>query len=103
MNVIVGVVDDKMRAYLKQSKFDKKTIVIDKMCNVKYLTEPIHLYIPFGKINKIGLVENTFVHVEELVISANVIHIYYGNILNEEKLKRISNLFEVPVTCIDIK
>ena len=47
------------------------------MCNVKYLTDPISLYIPFDKINKVGLVENTFVHVEEFVITANIKRIYF--------------------------
>ena len=90
MNVIVGKLDGKMRKFLIDQKFSSGALVIDKMCNVKYLTDPINLYIPFDRINKIGLVEDTFVHVEELIISANVKRIFYGNIINENILKKIS-------------
>ncbi len=103
MNIIVGVIDDRMKYFLKTSKFQNQSLVIDKMCNVKYLTDPIRLYIPFGKINKVGLVENTFVHVEELVISANVKKIFYGNLENKEQLERISRIYNVVIEQINIK
>ena len=103
MNIIVGVIDDRMKYFLKTSKFQNQTLVIDKMCNVKYLTDPIRLYIPFGKINKVGLVENTFVHVEELVISTNVKKIFYGNLENKEQLERISRIYKIDIEQINIK
>lgn len=103
MNIIVGVIDDRMKYFLKTSKFQNQSLVIDKMCNVKYLTDPIRLYIPFGKINKVGLVENTFVHVEELVISANVKKIFYGNLENKEQLERISRIYKIDIEQINIK
>ena len=103
MNVIVGKLDNKMRKFLIDQKFSSGALVIDKMCNVKYLTDPISLYIPFDKINKVGLVENTFVHIEEFVITANIKRIYYGNQLNESVLMRISQIYNIELQYINIK
>ena len=97
MNVIVGILDNKMRMFIKGTKFNKQTLLIDKMCNIKYLTDPINLYIPFGKINSVGLVEKTMVHVEELLISSNVKRIYYGNSDNKNFLEKMCNLYDVEI------
>lgn len=103
MNVIVGIIDEKMKIFLKTSKFKTQALVIDKMCNIKYLTDPINLYIPFGKINKVGIVDKTLVHVEELVITANVKKILYGNAENKEFLEKISKLYDINLIYLNIE
>ena len=97
MNIIVGNVDEKMKKFLVKNKFDSPTIIINKMCNVKYLTEPIKLFIPYDKINKVGLINNTLVHLEELLISTNVKEIYYGVLEDEDKYLKLANMYDVKI------
>ena len=103
LNVIVGNVDEKMKKFIIKNKFSSPSIIINKMCNVKYLTEPINLFIPFGRINKAGLIENTLVHVEELLISANVKKIFYGVLEDLDKYERFSDLYEVNIEYQEVK
>lgn len=101
MNVIVGNIDDKMKKFIIKSKFDASTIIINKMCNVKYITEPINLFIPFDKINNVGIINNTLVHLEELLISANVKKIFYGVIDDKEKYEKLSLIYNIDVIYIN--
>lgn len=103
MNIIIGNMDARLKEFIKQQNFTSQTLVINKMCNVKYITEPINLYIPYGIVNKYGLVNNTMVHLEELLISANVIKIFYGDEANKEYMEKINRMFFVKIEKINSK
>ena len=49
------------------------------MCNVKTIKGEVDIIIPFAKIEPNGLITNTQVHFEELLMSVNVKSIKYGN------------------------
>lgn len=103
MNIVLGNMNENIKSFLKKEKIKSPTLVINKMCNVKYITDPIRIYIPFGKINNAGLLENTMVHIEELIITTNVIKIYYGDKRNDEFFKRIKDIYKVDVERLNIK
>lgn len=86
-----------MKKFIVKNKFQSPTIIINKMCNIKYITEPVTLFIPFDKINKVGLISNTLVHLEELLISTNVKTIYYGVFEDKEKYQKLANLYNVKI------
>lgn len=103
LNIIIGNVDSSMQEFIKKEKFASRTLVINKMCNVKYITEPVVIYVPFGVINKYGLVENTMVHFEELLISLNVVKVFYGNKKNIELMNKFETLFNVKTQILNCK
>lgn len=92
-----------MTKFLRKQNFTEKTLVINKICNVKYLTEPVVIYIPFGVINKYGIVNNTMVHLEELLITLNVLKIYYGDERNIEYLNKLKDIYGVDFIKINCK
>ena len=103
MNIVIGNLNDDIKRFLRKEKIKSPTLVINKMCNVKYITNPIYVYIPYGRINKAGLLENTMVHIEELIITTNVIKIYYGDKRNDEFFKRIKDIYKVDVERINVR
>ena len=103
MNLIIGNINQEMKTFIRNHNFTTNTLVINKMCNVKYLTDAITLYIPFGIINRFGLVSDTMVHVEELLISLNVKKIYYGDVRNQEILNKLSNMYCVEIELLNNK
>ena len=103
MNLIIGNINQEMKTFIRNHNFKANTLVINKMCNVKYLTDAITLYIPFGIINRFGLVSDTMVHVEELLISLNVKKIYYGDVRNKEILNKLSNMYCVEIELLNNK
>lgn len=92
-----------MTKFLRKQNFTEKTLVINKICNVKYLTEPVVMYIPFGVINKYGIVNNTMVHLEELLITLNVLKVYYGDERNIEYLNKLKDIYGVDFIKINCK
>lgn len=78
-------------------------MIINKMCNVKAIKEDVDLIIPFGDLLDNGLISNTMVHLEELLMSVNVKIIKYGNPNLEKKLTKISERYEIPIEKIDIR
>lgn len=103
MNLVIGNVDYQMTKFLRKQNFTEKTLVINKICNVKYLTEPVVIYIPFGVINKYGIVNNTMVHLEELLITLNVLKVYYGDERNIEYLNKLKDIYGVDFIKINCK
>lgn len=103
MNLIIGNVDKNMQDFIKKQNFKDKTLVINKMCNVKYIQEPIVLYIPFGIINKYGILSNTMVHIEELLITLNVLKIYYSNDQNDDYMSKLEGKYFVEISKIESK
>ena len=102
MKLIVGTMNPKMKYLIKTSKFNDKVLVISKMCNVKAIKGSVDLIIPFGKIENNGLITNTLVHLEELLMSVKVNIIKYGNPNNRTEINRISNLYNVPSVFINL-
>lgn len=72
MKIIVGNMTHKLREFIKKYHFTSKIIVINKMCNVKTIKGEVDIIIPFAKIEPNGLITNTQVHFEELLMSVNV-------------------------------
>lgn len=103
MKLIIGMMDNRMKTFIKNNEFNSKILLISKMCNVKTIKEDVEIIIPFGIINENYIVSNTLVHIYELIISLNVKKITYGNILNKNVLEKISNEFNIPVHYIDLK
>lgn len=72
-------------------------LIVDKMCNVKNIKVPCDVIIPFGFVDTLDLVSNTYVHLPELLASINVNTITYYNSYNETRLRNIANRFNIPI------
>lgn len=95
MNLVIGIPNKETIEFVRKMNFKDKTIIINKICNIKFLTENVDLYIPFKKINRVGLVDGTMVHLEELIITLNVKKIYYSN--SEEYIQKMSKRYNVEI------
>lgn len=103
MKLIIGIMDNRMKNFIKMNNFNSKILIINKMCNIKTIKEEVEIIIPFGFINDYGLISNTAVHIFELVMSVKTNKIYYGNIANKNILEKLSNDYQIPIEYISIK
>ncbi len=103
MKLIIGIMDDRMKNFIKVNNFDSKIIVINKMCNIKTIKDEVDVIIPFGFVNEYGIISNTSVHIYELIMTLKVNKILYGNISNKIILDKISNDYSIPVDYISLK
>lgn len=101
MKLIVGNMSPKLREFIKTHQFDGKIIVINKMCNVKAIKNKVDLIIPFGKVEENGLITNTQVHLEELLMSVDVNVIFYGNKFAKNKIETIANKYNIEAHYVD--
>lgn len=95
MILIIGNMDKQLQNFVKNSKFKERMMIINKMCNVKTITDDVDVIIPFQIILKNGLVSNTAVHLEELVITLNVRKILYTNIYNKQIMEYLEKTYNV--------
>ncbi len=102
MKLIIGNMNPKMRDFIKLNNFTDKILVINKMCNVKTIKEKVDIIIPFGVIGPNGLISNTQVHMEELLMSVDAISIKYGSHANTNILKKLSGIYQVPIEFINL-
>lgn len=101
MKLIVGNMSNAIKDFIKLNNFTEHVLVINKMCNVKTIKEPVDVIIPFGYLTDVGLISNTLVHLEELIMSVDVKSIKYGNMVNREKIDLIGKKYGIPVEHID--
>ena len=102
MKVIVGMMDNRLKAFIKRYHFSSKIIVINKMCNVKTIKGEVDVIVPFGKVNDKGLVNNTMVHFEELLMSLNVLTIKYGNLTAKPYYEEVAKKYGIACEYIDL-
>ena len=95
MKLIVGNMSNAIKDFIKRNNFTEHVLVINKMCNVKTIKEPVDVIIPFGYLTDVGLISNTLVHLEELIMSVDVKSIKYGNKVNREKLDLIGKKYGI--------
>lgn len=95
MIVLIGMMDNRMKEFIKNHKFHDKIIVAYKICNIKHLKGDIDVIIPFGYLLENGLISNTYVHLYELLLTLNVKNVYYYNEHNIDKMKKITDEFNV--------
>lgn len=101
MKLIIGNMNNAMKDFIKRNNFTEHIMVINKMCNVKTIKETVDVIIPFGYLTDNGLISNTLVHLEELIMSIDVKSIKYGNNINKEKMNTISKKYNIPTEHID--
>ena len=93
--LILGLVDNRMRDFIKGHKFHDRFMIIHKICNVKHLKEDVEVIIPFGFIDKYDNVSNTYIQMYEFLLTLNVKKIYYYNEHNINRLKELASEFNV--------
>lgn len=103
MKLIVGNMSYKLQDFIRKNHFTSKTMIINKMCNVKIIKDRVDLIIPFGYLLDNGLISNTMVHLEELLMSVDVDMIKYGNPYQEEKLIAVADKYNIPIEKIDLR
>lgn len=101
MKIIIGNLDNNMKLFLKKYPFNDRVMLVNKICNIKYIKTPVDIIIPFSKILSSGLLSNTMVHFEELLITLNVSKVYYGNYNNKELMDKFSMEYGIDMEYID--
>lgn len=94
MKLVIGNMDRKLQAFIKRCKFTERVLLINKMCNVKTISDDVDVIIPYGIIMPNGLVSSTYVHLEELIITVNVRKIIYTNIYNKNILEKLKDRYK---------
>ena len=102
MKLVIGNMDKKTIDFIKRSTFSEKMLIINKMCHVKTIKDNVDIIIPYNIIMKSGIISNTLVHLEELIITLNVNKIYYSNNYNKEKMDYLSKTYNVETIKFDI-
>lgn len=97
MIVIIGVMDNRMKDFIKNHKFYDKIIVAYKICNIKHIKDECDVIIPFGYIMKSDIISNTYIQFYELLLTLNIEKVYYYNDYNINRLKSIADEFNVEV------
>lgn len=97
MIIIIGVMDNRMKEFIKSHKFHDRVILAYKICNIKHIKESCEVIIPFGYLMDNDLISNTYIQLYELLLTLNVIKLYYYNDYNINRLKSIANEFNVEV------
>lgn len=98
MILIIGSMDRRLQDFIRNNKFHQKVLVINKMCNIKTITQNVKVLIPFQIVLKNGIVSNTAVHLEELIITLNVDEIIYTNIYNKDVMEYLEKTYNVKTT-----
>ena len=97
MIIIIGVMDNRMKNFIKSHKFNDKIIVAYKICNIKHIKEECDVIIPFGYLMSNDLISNTYIQFYELMLTLNIKKIYYYNDYNIERLRKIANEFSAEI------
>ncbi len=99
MILIIGVNDYRMIKFVNKKiiPLKQKYKIINKMCMLKFIKEPVDIVIPFGYLMNNDLVSNTQVHVPELLMTLTVKSISYYNFYNENKLINFAKDFNIPI------
>ena len=103
MKIVVGSMDYRLQQFIKASSFSEKMLLINKMCNVKTIKDESDIIIPFGIIMNNGLISNTLVHLEELIITINPKILYYGNSFNTPFFEKLKNRYGFELKYINLK
>ncbi|MGM9899808.1 MAG: hypothetical protein ACI32E_04420 [Bacilli bacterium] len=102
MILLIGNMDNRIKEFIKNAKFTKRMMMINKMCNVKTIKEDVDVIIPYGIINQFGLISSTNVHLEELLISLDVRKLYYTNPYNKPILERLKQKYHFDLIYLEI-
>lgn len=95
MIIIIGVMDNRMRDFIKSHKFHDKIVVAYKICNIKHIKEECDVIIPFGYLMENELISNTYIQLYELLLTLNIKNLYYYNEHNINRLKSYADEFGV--------
>lgn len=57
-------------------------LLTDEMCGIKFIKEEVELFIPYEKILDNGIISNTNIFIEELLITLNVKKLYLSQRIN---------------------
>lgn len=104
MILVVGYMDERMRKFIRKAQFHEPFMVIQKMCYVKKIHEPVVLFLPYAVVMPdTGLISSTFIPMEELLMSISIKKIYYGNAANKETFEKLQNKYGVEFVWFDLQ
>ena len=95
MNIIIGNKND-----LRINELVRKipnSIVTSNYCNLKNIKELCVVIIPHEIINNNGLISNTEIFIDELLLNLKVVKVVYGNINNSYMINRIRKDYHINV------
>ena len=97
MIIIIGMMDNRMKEFIKNHKFHDRIITAYKICNIKHIKDSCEVIIPFGYLMNNDLISNTYIQFYELMLTLDIKKIYYYNEYNIERLKKLASEFNIEV------
>lgn len=71
-------------------------LLTDEMCGIKFIKEEVELFIPYEKILDNGMISNTNIFIEELLITLNVKKLYLSQ-RNNSYLQDLRDYYKIEI------
>lgn len=69
-------------------------ILTSEMCGIKNLKEEVEIFIPYERILENGMITNTIIFIEEVLLTLNVKKVFISQ-ENSEYIKNIASYYDV--------
>ena len=92
MRIVIG--ENKKDNNLFAQKND--ALLADEMCGIKFIKEEVDIFIPYEKVLMNGMITNTNLYFEELLITLNVKKVYLSQPDNSY-LQSIRDFYKVEI------
>ncbi len=71
-------------------------LLTDEMCGIKFIKEEVEIFIPYEEVLNNGLITNTKVYLEELLITLNVKKLYLSQ-QNNSYLQELRDFYKIEI------
>lgn len=90
IKIVLGEKNDKTKYF----SIINDAILTDELCGIKFIKEEVELFIPYSIVLDNGMISNTSLFIEELLITLNVKKVYLAQ-TNNDYLEKISVFYKV--------
>lgn len=90
MKIVLGEKNDKTIKFAEKIK----GIFADEMCGIKFIKEEVDIYIPYARILDNGMIENTNLYFEEVLLTLNIKKVYYRYVITES-IEKILSFYQI--------
>lgn len=71
-------------------------LLTDEMCGIKFIKEEVEIFIPYEEVLNNGLITNSKVYLEELLITLNVKKLYLSQ-QNNSYLQELRDFYKIEI------
>lgn len=96
MNIIIGRPSSEMNDFME--KVQEPKMLVKDICKIKFLKDPITIFIPFSNYQKNGFIENTGLFLEEALLMLKVREVIYLKKDNATSLEELCHKYQVKMS-----